>query len=239
MKTAVLISGQLREFARCYPTQRWQVYRRHEPCEFFLVIQRQPDADEILTPLLRDYPGKVHVLQLDDPDLPISPAVSKGWHEAPFANAAPAKNLLLQHWYQEQVWRFYVEKSGWHRDATQHRLVIRQRADNFFHEYEPAPNAGLDRAVYTPWWGTFGGLNDRFALIYPKAAPDYFGVYGKIEAALAAGAPFHPETLLRYSCAGWHCWHVHTIFSTARPKGHPQYPQRWPEILPWEKRPMA
>lgn len=251
MKTAVLISGQLREFARCYPGQRWMVYRHHEPCEFFICVQRQPDADEVLAPLRRDYPGRVHVRLLDDPELPVTPAMTEGWHRAPFANAAPLKNLLLQHWYQEKVWDFFqAESCKLKAESSEgYALVMRMRADNLWHHYEPPARdlrevirlgTEADRLggeILVPWWGGFGGVNDRWALMAAEDAGAYFRVYSSIGRLLEAGCPFHPESLTKAAVetAGSCFSRVNAIFSTARPKGHPQHPQRWPEILPWEK----
>ncbi len=50
--------------------------------------------------------------------------------------------------------------------------------------------------VFAPWWGKFGGINDRLAVMGREAAEVYFNLYGGIEGLLKRGCPFHPETLL-------------------------------------------
>ena len=113
MSTAILISGQLRTFAQCSPTQRWHVYRHFPDCHFFLVVQRQRDAIEILTPLMRDFGSDhVHLLQIDDPTLEVTPEITSAFDLAPYANAAPAHQLLLQHWYQAEVWKHFLAVSS-------------------------------------------------------------------------------------------------------------------------------
>lgn len=237
MSTAILISGQLRTFARCYPTQRWHVLRHFADPHFFLTIQDQPDADAILAPLLADYgPDRVHIQRLTDPDLTadLTPQLSAAYHQAPYANAAPAHRLLLQHWYQTQVWENFCG----HREtlSLQINTIIRLRPDLFFHSFDTGPYIDGDSMihdchVHTPWWGRFGGLNDRFALMDRDAARAYFDVYPKIPELLALGCPFHPETLLaaRLEMSSISVSQtLHAEFSTLRTDGT----SRPPEISP-------
>ena len=115
MSTALLYSGQLRTFAACYPTQRWHVLRHFSDIHFFFTIQDQPDAAEILAPLIADYGAdRVHLDLRTDPDLTadLTPQLSRAFHAAPYANAAPAHQLLLQHWYQAAVWRQFKQESA-------------------------------------------------------------------------------------------------------------------------------
>jgi hypothetical protein len=200
MSTAILISGQLRTFAQCYPTQRWHVLRRFTDCHFFITVQAQPDAHEILAPLIADYgAGRVHLQQLTDPDLSayLTPELARAYHQAPYTNAAPAHQLLLQHWYQAQVYSHFIATEDQY--PFKFATIIRLRPDLYFHSFAPdlAVDDLLADEVLTPWWGRFGGLNDRFAIMGDEAAPAYFDVFDKIPALLAAGCPFHPETLLK------------------------------------------
>ena len=253
MSTAILYSGQLRTFAQWYPTQRWHVLRHFADPHFFFTIQAQPDALQILAPLIADYGADhVHVQQLTDPDLTpdLTPQLSAAYHQAPYANAAPAHQLLLQHWYQAQVWENFCG----HRKtlSLEFDTIIRLRPDLFFHSFEDPtaqkvtrtdreghPNGivifqgGIrDDEVLTPWWGRFGGLNDRFAIMGPAAARAYFDVYGKIPELLGSyRAPFHPETLLaaRLEIAQVHVTQtLRAEFSTLRMNGQ----ARPPEISP-------
>jgi hypothetical protein len=199
MSTAILLSGQLRTFARCYPTHRWHVLRHFADPHFFLTIQDQHDVDEILRPLVKDYgPDRVHVQRLTDPVLvdDLTPQLAAAYHQAPYANAAPAHRLLLQHWYQAKVLEHF-ESLNSQLSTLNFDTIIRLRPDLFFHSFEAEDAETVFASeVLTPWWGRFGGLNDRFAIMGPQAARAYFDVYSKIPELLANGCPFHPETLL-------------------------------------------
>jgi len=91
-----------------------------------------------------------------------------------------------------------------------------------------------------PWWGRFGGCNDRMAILGKKAAPIYFNLYNHIESLLKDGCPFHPETLLLAHLERNHVRVKHTLnamFGTLRlPRPHPENPKqiiqemRFPEI---------
>lgn len=213
MKTAILISGQARTIAKCLPTQHWHVYRHFEDLHFFIVWQDEPNAVAGVK-LLEDKYGKerVHAKLITDPtDLPMIP-LKDGAH-APYANAAPHPQLMMQHLYQEEVWKFYKEHNG---DAE---TVIRMRGDNFFHSFAmPREKFGdivetsgnvvtmstskerQENTAYLPWWGRFGGVNDRFAIMGPRAAEHYFTVFSKIERLMKElNCPFHPESLLMAS----------------------------------------
>lgn len=210
MSTAILYSGQARTIARCHPTQWWHIHRRFSDPHIFVVWQKDANA-EAGVHLLKNRYGKDRVFAklIDDPlDLPMIP-LSYG-EFAPYANAAPHQNLMMQHWYQEEVWKFYKAQN------LDFPTVIRQRGDNFFHSFDPnyamlmhwrdGENVryGVDPTIpvsanvcFTPWWGRFGGHQDRFAIMGPAAAAAYFTIYSHIQDLLNAGCPFHPESLLK------------------------------------------
>jgi hypothetical protein len=231
MSTAILYSGQLRTFAQCYPTQRWHVLRHVIDPHFFFTIQAQPDALQILAPLIADYgASRVHLQQLTDPDLTadLTPQLSAAYHQAPYANAAPAHQLLLQHWYQAQVWENFCG----HRETLSltFATIIRLRPDLWFHSYDPARATTVwEDEVLTPWWGRFGGLNDRFAIMGPAAARAYFDIYAKIPELVGSyQAPFHPESLLaaRLEIAQVHVTQtLRAEFSTLRANGQARPPE--------------
>lgn len=255
MSTAILISGQLRTFSRCLPLQRWQVYRHFESragaihpeqataasaskgdhdLEFFICVQDTPDVQSV-DDLRRLYGAdRVHVQAQPDPDLTpyITPEISAAWHRAPYANAAPADRLLLQHWYQRQVWALFTSL----RDPKDFSTIIRMRGDNNFKSF--ALPSGLSSvlgppssAAFTPWWGRFGGLNDRFAIMGPEAAASYFTLWDNLGDHVQAGCPFHPESLLKAQLERDGITiheNLAAEFSTLRATGE----ERWPEITP-------
>lgn len=221
MSTAILISGQLRTFAKCWPTQRWHVLRHFADPHFFITVQTPPAdqtaASGVLAQLCEEYGGdRVHLDFRTDPDLSehLTPQLTAAFRQAPYANAAPAHQLLLQHWYQSECWKFFQATSR--RDAEtqsqnlsasaplraiQFDTIIRLRGDLWFHSFSDELD-GFSRTphvneCFTPWWGRFGsGANDRLAVMGPAAARYYFTVFDRLHELLESGCPFHPETLL-------------------------------------------
>ena len=190
-----MISGQLRTFAQCWPTQRWHVLRHFTDPEFFICVQYQQDAPDILRPLYEEFgEARVHLTMREDPDLSadLTPELSRAYNLAPYTNAAPALQLLLQHWGNREVWR--------HFKATQQKefsTVIRLRPDMLFHSFRaPVLSGFFFNEVHVPRWGGFAGYNDRFAVMGEEAAGAYFSVYDHIPELIRRGCPFHPETLL-------------------------------------------
>lgn len=223
MKTAVIISGQARTFDICYPSQRWQVYRHYEPdLHFFVTVKDDEDADKM--DVLRKNHKNVVIQKLPDPegdDLWMPPEDAGRF--APYANAATHRQLMLQHWGNMKAWEL-LENSGKGFD-----VVIRTRADLFFHSFNLPPQPWPGEAL-TPWWGRFGGVNDRFAMMSPPAAAAYFNTYEAIPLLLEAGCPFHPESLVYAQlarCGFIVSRNLHTSFSTIRKNGQ----QRSPEIM--------
>ncbi len=223
MKTAILISGQMRSFAKCYPTQRWLVYRHYKDPSFFVSCcdDAQADAAE----LLRNDFEHVHIERLKDPDdLPVIPDEA-GAH-APYGNAAPHRNLMLQHWGNQRVWEFFDQTEN----ILEFHAVIRMRPDNFFHSFRPPKSVGRFQAM-VPWWGRFGGCNDRFAVMGISAAFQYFNTYSVIPSLMEMGCPFHPESLVRSAMEsnGIEVFdRLRAEFSTLRIDGS----RRLPEIMP-------
>lgn len=192
MKTAVLISGQLRTFRKCYPTQRWQIFRHYEPdIHFFASICNDDQAKDI--EILRDDYPTSEIEVVDDPDdLPVIP--DSAGRFAPYANAASHAKLMLQHWGNKRVWEFFHSKS----DPSSFDVIIRIRPDLWIHRFEKPPMP-FAHEVFAPWWGKFGGINDRLAIMRPMGAAAYFGTYNVITELLKSGCPFHPETLVAES----------------------------------------
>ncbi len=232
MKTAVLISGQLRTFKKCYPTQKWQIFRHYEPdIHFFASLSGADDAARAESILREDYEN-VQVESYDDPtDLPDIP-IQQGAH-APYANAASHYKLMLQHWGNKKVWDFFASSSA----TESFDVIVRIRPDLWIHRFDlprirPTTTDSYlwPITVFAPWWGKFGGVNDRLAIMGKEAAPIYFGLYDMIPTLLKHGCPFHPETLLAETLrlSGMNVENnLMTEFSTDRMDGS----RRWAEIV--------
>lgn len=168
---------------------------------------------------MNDYEN-VNVEDYEDPiDLPEIDSYH-GLH-APYTNAANHSKLMLQHWGVKKVWEFYQSKT-----KVQHDTVIRIRPDLWIHRFQKPVDPYL-REASLPWWGKFGGVNDRLAILGAEAAESYFNVYDQIPELLKKGCPFHPETLTAAALRGFNILPLMTSFSTMRMDGS----QRWPEII--------
>jgi len=88
-------------------------------------------------------------------------------------------------------------------------VIVRCRPDLWFQSFQmPSfnefvskhsthiPDVLLHQAAFVPWWGGFGGCNDRFAILGSTAAEGYFHAYEKTARLMKAGCPLHPETLV-------------------------------------------
>ncbi len=233
MKTAVLISGQLRTFRKCYLTQNWQIFRHYQSdLHFFASICRDDQTKDIQL-LQNDYEN-VEVESYDDPlDLPEIP-LEKGVF-APYANATSHYKLMLQHWGNKKVWDFFVSSAA----TESFDVIIRIRPDLWIHRFKKPDQFQIDtyhidsrwpNTVLSPWWGKFGGINDRLAIMGKGAAVAYFTLYDAIPTLLKNGAPFHPETLLAEwlrQCGVTVESNLMTEFSTERMHGS----RRWAEVV--------
>lgn len=199
LKTVVIISGQLRSFAECLPSQRWQVYRRLTNPVFFVSCAKDDQAQE--AELLKRYYPEVHIEHIEQPKQLLvpkwdEPKVPQAAH--PFPPSTDAQGILKQLWSLNRAWEFIgsaVEKGDW---------VIRQRPDLLMRRFE-RPNAydgGANRGgmfsdmAYLPAWSRWGGVNDRFGIMGASAAKAYFTTFQRVQELCDEGCPLHPESLV-------------------------------------------
>lgn len=230
MKTAVLISGQTRTFAECFASQRWHVYRKLENPTFFVSVTDDEQARDIY--LLESMGFPVYVEKVIQPQLEEPHPINA--RHAPYVLSVPIQAVLRQLWHLNRVWEFHAEK------AQEFDYFVRVRPDSFFHSFatpaEAAPNASLLACL--PWWGRFGGCNDRFAMLGQDAAEIYFTTFGRIAELLDAGCPLHPESFIAASLEARGAWVRNILqanFSTVKRERSGSLVYRTPEILPHEQ----
>ena len=236
MNVAVIYTGAMRSFDKCLENQRWHVLRNFPGASFYIVTEEDEDAKK--AELLREkYPGAVEIRYVKQPQMVIPNGCPDEWtpgrpytHE-PYHISVHPHAVLGQLWMLNEGWKFY---QSFHDKAD---LVIRIRPDLWFHSFEKprwfceSTNAyadGLDGIACTPWWGRFGGCNDRFALLGSKAAEAYFTAYATIQKMIDEGAPLHQETLIHYAMkrAGISiCDDMKAEFSTLRKTGEMRPPE--------------
>ena len=196
MKTAVIIDGQQRTFARCLPNQKRMLYRHLGDVDFF--VSCADDENAASAELLRkEFPNsKVVIEKVTPPQLPEPPAVLAD--HAPYAltptktpGVSAFQGILRQLWHHSRAWKFANENG-----VRDYGFVVRCRADLHFHEFKMPIEFPFTKEAYTPWWGTYGGVNDRFALLGYDAAKAYFETYDVLPDLLAEGCSFHPESLI-------------------------------------------
>lgn len=209
MKTAVLLSGNARTFARCLASQHWHVYRKLENPHFY--VSAANDADAKSMELLREkYPNApVFIECVDQPALSEPPAILAA--HAPYAISSPIQAILRQLWHLSKVWGFAMDNGAGDAD-----VFIRARPDLHFHAFEMPERStllydgrddfkgsGATMMIYhgahVPYWGGYGGVNDRFAVLGKDAANAYFKAWDTLPGMLNDGCPLHPESLISYA----------------------------------------
>lgn len=210
----------------CAHTFRWQVMRHFKDPAFYVSTVKDEDAEDYK--MLHDlFPGApVHVDIVDSqPDIP-EPAEPVRFE--PYARSVPLQAVLRQLWQLERGWLL------WERNKrASESVVIRTRPDLFFHSFKH-PGAMSPNEVSTPYWGRFGGVNDRFAVMGETAARHYFTTYGKLTKLQRAGCPLHPESLVLASLEDGGCDHyanLATEFTTLRKDGTSREPELGPVDL--------
>ncbi len=145
-------------------------------------------------------------------------------HE-PYAISVHPQAVLRQLWQLEQGWRLFVRTSA----IEEYGYVIRCRPDLWCHSIE-MPHFGDGCALngaWVPWWGRFGGVNDRFAILGRFAAQHYLTTYSATSCHAANGCPIHPESLVAASLEANGCAsnRLFAEFSTLRSNGEMRMPE--------------
>jgi hypothetical protein len=232
MRTAVLYSGQARTFRRCLPSQFWQVLRKLPDPHFFCSVADDADANDM--ELLRKNYEHVEVEKVTQPEIP-EPQGATTFHQlaTPYTISVPVQAVLKQLWSLNRVWEFFNEKHTGDYD-----LFVRIRPDLFFHHFEVPAEWPIQRCL-APWWGSYSGVNDRFAILSPGAAEAYFTGFVHLSEMLAEGCPLHPESLVAYAMERAGVRISRTLdaeFSTLRKPDDPRVPTRglmeFPVYLP-------
>ncbi len=237
MKTAVLYTGHMRTFAHCLPTQKWQVLRHYAPDLTFYVSTIKDEDAESWRLLEKHFPGCPVYVEVvpEQPHIPLPAGLppESSWREGacftwePFAISVPPQAVLRQLWQLNETWKLY-RRSG----EFGHSMFIRMRPDSWMQGYQHPEDSGWDaQGAFTPWWGRFGGINDRMAILGPVAAEAYFTTFARLPELIAAGCPLHPESLVCASLTAAGCPPSHKLraeFSTLRKNGE----CRSPEISP-------
>lgn len=205
MNTAVIIAGHARTFKWVFASQHWQVFRKLPAPVFFASIVDDPQAGDIETELRKRYPAdRVFVERIpSQPDCAramretlhcTESELDAMTHHAPYALAPHAnpQTVLRALWHQSRAYQFAHETIE-AKEIANVGVFVRHRPDLFFHRFEMPELAPSDCCV--PYWGGYGGINDRFAVMGYEAARHYFNTFNRVADLLRRGAPMHPESL--------------------------------------------
>ena len=212
MKTAIILTGQARTFRYTFKTLDWCLFRKLPNPHFFVSVaddEQAPDMD-----LLRQRYEHVEIEYVKQPEKIDEPEGNLDQHAGWFRSAS-VQSILKQLWALEHGWDFFTayNKAQWDKADPQgfrsstaplhsFDLIVRCRPDLWCQDIqmpEPLEISVKPNDCWTPWWGTFGGVNDRMAIMGAHAAPHYFRTFSNREALWKLGCPLHPETMVRAS----------------------------------------
>jgi hypothetical protein len=189
MSTAVLISGQMRTGRQCLPSIRRHVLDRIGAHLVYIHAAADEDADQV--ELFAPRFAKVE----KQPDLD-----EKNYVHRTGRGVYGVQPVLRQLWSLREAWRLMEQHAGPRPD-----WVVRLRPDcEFTAPMEFLPH--LDGYVqpptlWVPTFHNFHGLCDRFAFGGYEAMKVYCERFDNLDAYVAAGGIFQPETHLAWTLA--------------------------------------
>lgn len=223
----------MRSFDRCLATQAWHVFRKlHSPSFFVSTVN---DADTFKADHLRmkyieskvkidaveSQPDCIAELRAKGCQLPAEWYKGQPYTHEPYAISVHPQAVARQLWQLRHAWETFP--------LSEYDIVIRMRPDSYFHRFGTCSFSFVPPSLaMLPWWGSFGGVNDRFAVLGQKAAKAYFTTYTDIPVMLSDGCPLHPETLIAESLArsGVEAYRKLSVeFATLRTTGEMRYPE--------------
>lgn len=192
MKTLIIYSGQARTFDQVWRNHRWYLWRRYPGAAVCASVSDDEDAEKMEI-LNQHFPVCYVEKCLQQVTTINRPTTVERDLAAGYNRSATEDAIFRQLWHLKRAWTCATSVFGIDFDQ-----VIRVRCDTRFLRLEPIYNPASD-AAHTPWWSRWGGVNDRFAILGALAAGHYFETYDKLLGLFDAGAPTHPETLVRAS----------------------------------------
>lgn len=210
MKTAILVSGQMRTADVCSGNQYLRV-KRH--CgDVGLYLHAADDEDAHKTKIY----SALRVVVEKQPQMD-----EKNYQEKMGLGCYGVQVVLRQLWAMQRVWRI-MEASD-----IQFDWVVRLRPDCWFHN-DLEDLAECDPAcLYVPTFHNFFGLNDRFAFGGYEVMKVYMNRLDNMDEYIAAGGIFHPESHLKWTMerAGIKVKRTQILFDLVRKTGEHVKPQ--------------
>jgi hypothetical protein len=206
MKTAVLVSGQMRTADHCAAGIR----SLYPDATFIVHAVADADADKALA-----FRPAVTVIE---PQHEMPERREYSWQMGRGCHGV--QRVLKQLWGLARVWEVF-EASGIEAD-----VVVRMRPDLVF---DVPPEAPAGDGWHVPRFANWWGFNDRFAFGDLLTMRAYFTRLARLDEYISSGGIFHPETFLRSSMAGCSVHRTRAVFATLRPDGSRDEPVWIPE----------
>ena len=206
-KTAILISGHARSFKWIFENQCQRVFSRFEHPVFFCSIVEDEQArdiellktkfpeSDVFIEYVKEQPDCVELIGRE-----LFPKASRnyidGWFKkcvqkskyAPAPHASP-QTIFASLWHQNRVYEM-MESAR----VSDIKYYVRHRPDLSFTNLE-LPKTIERNECYVPWWSSWGGINDRWAVMGELAASAYFTAFKGLAVFLNNDVGLHPETL--------------------------------------------
>lgn len=209
MKTAVLISGQIRNAKECYQSLFEHIINPYKadvfidtwlPHNYTLDHRNQFIPNNMMVDeVLREYRPKLSTFE-DFDSSPLMNAIGKvniqnrEAYDGSWAHETIAPNIFYMHY---KSWRCYELMRNYESiNDVRYNRIIRMRFDLAFDGFpiiEPESNT-----IYIPEGGDHrGGLNDLMALGDADSMKRYFEVFNNLFSYANAQMGFHPESIMR------------------------------------------
>ncbi len=237
MKMAILVSGQCRTLDRCFKSIQVQVLRHFPKAELWISVAE--DADAKAARLFENSGLPIRLFEsLEQPTFDEKDYRERsrgGMYEigGGLKDRDIVQRVLRQAWHLRHVFDL-ASSSG-----VDYTSYMRLRPDQWFSVGVARPPKLTPCTAFVPWWGGFGGVNDRFAILDPIAA-DAYCYWPRLDELLAEGCQFHPETLTKHGLdrIGATIVHLPVLATTLKRDKSGKLVKREPEILVEETMPF-
>jgi hypothetical protein len=205
MKTAILISGQMRTAKQCYKS----------------IIDTLPNGDYFVHAVLDENSQDAELFSptrlLIEPQFEQPERKEYSWQLG--RHCFGVQRVLKQLHSLKRTWDIFkssIDHYDW---------IIRCRPDLMLTTLLE-PKHLWEGDIIIPKFCNFFGLNDRFAILNKSAAEIYFNRLDLIDEYINAGGIFHPETFLLWSCQknNLKINRTNISFYTLRPDGNKDMP---------------
>ena len=194
MRTAIIYSGNARTVCHLWENHRWYLRHLGTP-DVFCSVAADAQAND-MNALRRAWPQSRFEMETV-----IQPEIEEPKEETMFRSGYPRSSskqgVLKQLWSLERAWNFLCERSS----PDNYDVIVRCRPDIAFVRLNLrhlATQASPDLCLVS-WVERWAGINDRFAVLGPRAAAAYFTTFSQWQKIWDMGGPLHPEQLVMES----------------------------------------